>query len=142
MQSVDDLFGIGEEGGSHAREHIKDIDISELSPFKDHPFRVLDDEKMQETMESIRGYGVLNPVIVRPKQPYGYEIIAGHRRKRACEILGFDKIPCVIRELSDEEGKRNAVPCFFLFTAAESRQDALSVLYIRKRGIYHGRYSV
>ena len=103
MHSVDELFGIGGEGGSHAREHIKDIDISELSPFKDHPFRVLDDEKMKETVESIHGYGVLNPIIVRPKQPHGYEIIAGHRRKRACEILGFDKIPCIIRELSDEE---------------------------------------
>lgn len=103
MHSVDELFGIGGESGSHAREHIKDIDISELSPFKDHPFRVLDDEKMQETVESIHGYGVLNPIIVRPKQPHGYEIIAGHRRKRACEILGFDKIPCIIRELSDEE---------------------------------------
>jgi len=103
MRSVDELFGIGGEGGSYAREHIKDIDISELSPFKDHPFRVLDDDKMQETVESIRGYGVLNPIIVRPKQPHGYEIIAGHRRKRACEILGFDKIPCIIRELSDEE---------------------------------------
>lgn len=103
MRSVDDLFGIGGEGGSHAREHVKDIEISELAPFKDHPFRVLDDEKMQETVESIRGYGVLNPAIVRPKQPHGYEIIAGHRRKRACEILGLDKIPCIIRELSDEE---------------------------------------
>lgn len=103
MHSVDELFGIGGESGSHAREHIKDIEITELSPFKDHPFRVLDDEKMKETVESIRGYGVLNPIIVRPKQPHGYEIIAGHRRKRACEILGFDKIPCIIRELSDEE---------------------------------------
>ena len=103
MRSVDDLFGIGGEDGSHALEQIKDIEISELSPFKDHPFRVLDDEKMQETVESIRGYGILNPVIVRPKQPHGYEIIAGHRRKRACEILGIDKIPCIIRELSDEE---------------------------------------
>lgn len=109
MRSVDELFGIGGEDGSHAREHIKDIDISELSPFKDHPFRVLDDEKMQETVESIRGYGVLNPVIVRPKQPDGYEIIAGHRRKRACEILGIDKIPCIIRELSDEEATINMV---------------------------------
>lgn len=103
MRSVDELFGIGGKDGSHVREHVKDIDISELAPFKDHPFRVLDDEKMQETVESIRGYGVLNPAIVRPRQPYGYEIIAGHRRKRACEILGLDKMPCIIRELSDEE---------------------------------------
>ncbi len=103
MRSVDELFGISADEGSHAREHIKDIEITELSPFKNHPFRVLDDEKMKETVESIRGYGVLNPIIVRPEQPHGYEIIAGHRRKRACEILGFDKIPCIIRELSDEE---------------------------------------
>ncbi len=99
---MDELFAIGQGDGSPG-EHIKDIGISELHPFKNHPFRVMDDEKMQETVESIRVYGVLNPVIARPKQPDGYEIIAGHRRKRACEILGLDKIPCIIRELSDEE---------------------------------------
>lgn len=102
MANVDELFGIGQAGGD-AREHVKDVEISELRPFKDHPFRVMDDEKMQETVESIREYGVLNPVLIRPVQPHGYEIVAGHRRKRACEILGIEKIPCIIRELSDEE---------------------------------------
>ena len=102
MPDVDALFAIG-QADSSAGERVKDVGISELHAFKNHPFRVLDDEKMQETVESIRVYGVLNPVIARPKQPDGYEIIAGHRRKRACEILGLDKIPCIIRELSDEE---------------------------------------
>lgn len=102
MANVDELFGIGESDGN-AREHVKDVEISELRPFKDHPFRVLDDDKMQETVESIREYGVLSPVLARPVQPHGYEIIAGHRRKRACEILGIEKIPCIIRELSYEE---------------------------------------
>ncbi len=102
MPDVDALFGIGQADGD-TWEHVKDVAISELRPFKDHPFRVLDDEKMQETVESIREYDVLNPVLVRPVQPHGYEIVAGHRRKRACEILGIEKIPCIIRELSDEE---------------------------------------
>ncbi len=102
VRSVDELFALG-QADSSAGERVKDVNISELHAFKNHPFRVLDDEKMQETVESIRVYGVLNPVIARPKQPDGYEIIAGHRRKRACEILGLDKIPCIIRELSDEE---------------------------------------
>ncbi len=102
MPNVDELFGIGQADGA-AREHVKEVEISGLRPFKDHPFRVLDDEKMQETVESIREYGVLNPLLVRPVQPGGYEIVAGHRRKRACEILGLEKIPCIIRELSDDE---------------------------------------
>lgn len=102
MPDVDALFGIGQAGGDE-REHVKDVEISELRPFKNHPFRVVDDEKMQETVESIREYGILNPVLARPVQPHGYEIVAGHRRKRACEILGHKKIPCIIREMSDEE---------------------------------------
>lgn len=102
MPDVDALFAIG-QADSSVGERVKNVNISELHAFKNHPFRVLDDEKMQETVESIRVYGVLNPVIARLKQPEGYEIIAGHRRKRACEILGIDKIPCIIRELSDEK---------------------------------------
>ena len=103
MRSVDELFGIGGEGGSHAREHIKDIDISELSPFKDHPFRVLDDKKMQETVESIRNYGVLMPGIARPRAEGGYEIIAGHRRKHGCELAGLSTMPIFVRDYSDDE---------------------------------------
>jgi ParB-like partition proteins len=103
MPDVDELFAIGQEDGSSEGEHVRDVGISELRPFKGHPFRVLDDGRMQETVDSIREFGVLNPVLARPVQPHGYEIIAGHRRKRACEILGIEKIPCIIRELSDEE---------------------------------------
>lgn len=102
MASVDDLFGIdtAEDDGA---ERVLDVEISRLQPFKNHPFRVLDDDKMQETVESIQKYGVLNPILVRPVQPQGYEIVAGHRRKRACEILGLEKVPCIIRDLADEE---------------------------------------
>lgn len=102
MPDVDALFGIGKVSGE-ARGQVEDVEISKLRPFKNHPFRVIDDEKMQEMVESIREYGILNPVLARPTQPHGYEIIAGHRRKRACEILGLKKIPCMIREMSDEE---------------------------------------
>ncbi len=82
---------------------IVNVPIVDLYEFKDHPFRVLDDEKMEETVESIRQNGVLNPGIVRPRIDGGYEIIAGHRRKRACEILGLKEMPVIIRNYSDEE---------------------------------------
>lgn len=82
---------------------ITDVPIRDLHTFKDHPFRVLDDEKMDETVESIREYGVLIPGIVRPRQGGGFEIIAGHRRKRACEIIGLETMPVVIRNYTDDE---------------------------------------
>lgn len=82
---------------------ITDVPIKDLHTFKDHPFRVLDDEKMDETVESIREYGVLIPGIVRPRQGGGFEIIAGHRRKRACEIIGLETMPVVIRNYTDDE---------------------------------------
>lgn len=102
MASVDDLFAIdgAEDSGT---ERVTHVEISKLQPFKNHPFRVLDDDKMQETVESVQRYGVLNPILVRPVKPQIYEIVAGHRRKRACEILGIEKVPCIIRELSEEE---------------------------------------
>lgn len=82
---------------------ITEVPIKDLHTFKDHPFRVLDDEKMEETVESIREYGVLMPGIVRPRKGGGYEIIAGHRRKRACEIIGLETMPVVIRNYTDDE---------------------------------------
>lgn len=82
---------------------ITDVPIRDLHTFKDHPFRVIDDEKMDETVESIREYGVLIPGIVRPRQGGGFEIIAGHRRKRACEIIGLETMPVVIRNYTDDE---------------------------------------
>ncbi|MCI8614368.1 MAG: ParB/RepB/Spo0J family partition protein [Lachnospiraceae bacterium] len=102
MQSVDALFGLEQDKGSPA-EKIEEVAIDKLYPFNSHPFRVLDDEKMQETVESVREHGIISPLIVRPGKEDGYEIIAGHRRKRACELLGLKTIPCFIRDLTDEE---------------------------------------
>lgn len=102
MPSVDALFGLGQDNGDSA-EKVEEVALKKLYPFKDHPFKVLDDEKMRETVESIREHGVICPLIVRPGKEEGYEIIAGHRRKRACELLGLETVPCFIRDLTDEE---------------------------------------
>ena len=102
MPDVNTLFGL-EQDSDHLAEKVEEVDIGKLHPFNAHPFKVLDDEKMQETVESIREYGVICPLIVRPGQEEGYEIIAGHRRKRACELLGLETVPCFIRDLTDEE---------------------------------------
>ena len=97
LNSFDDLFGIDETG-----ETVTSVPLSELHTFKGHPFRVLDDEKMQETVESVKQYGVLMPGIVRPHPEGGYEVIAGHRRWRACELAGLMEMPVIIREMDDD----------------------------------------
>ena len=97
LNSFDDLFGIDEAG-----ETVTSVPLSELYTFKGHPFRVLDDEKMQETVESVKQYGVLMPGIVRPHPEGGYEVIAGHRRWRACELAGLTEMPVIIREMDDD----------------------------------------
>ena len=97
LNSFDDLFGINETG-----ETVTSVPLSELHTFKGHPFRVLDDEKMQETVESVKQYGVLMPGIVRPYPEGGYEVIAGHRRWRACELAGLTEMPVIIREMDDD----------------------------------------
>ena len=97
LNSFDDLFGIDETG-----ETVTSVPLSELHTFKGHPFRVLDDEKMQETVESIKQYGVLMPGIVRSHPEGGYEVIAGHRRWRACELAGLTEMPVIIREMDDD----------------------------------------
>ncbi len=97
LNSFDDLFGIDETG-----ETVTSVPLSELHTFKGHPFRVLDDEKMQETVESVKQYGVLMPGIVRPHPAGGYEVIAGHRRWRACELAGLTEMPVIIREMDDD----------------------------------------
>lgn len=102
LTSYDDIFSTEESRGDSGREKIVEIPLSELHPFKNHPFRVVDDEQMQETAESIRDYGVLVPGIVRPRPEGGYEIIAGHRRKRASEIAGKETMPVIIRDLDDD----------------------------------------
>ncbi len=102
MTDVNALFGLEDSNGK-TETKVVEIALDQLYSFDSHPFRVLDDEKMQETVESIREHGIISPLIVRPGKEGGYEIIAGHRRKRACELLGLKTVPCFIRNLTDEE---------------------------------------
>lgn len=97
LTSYDDLFSTGTD-----REGIMDVPLSELYPFRDHPFKVKDDDKMQETAESIREYGVLVPALARPRTGGGYELISGHRRKRGCELAGLTTMPVIVRDLDDD----------------------------------------
>lgn len=102
LASVDDLFTTEESRADANREKVVKIPLSELHPFKNHPFKVKDDEAMMETADSIRQYGVLVPAIVRPDTDGGYELIAGHRRHHACELAGEEVLPCIIRDLDDD----------------------------------------
>lgn len=101
MSSLDDLFG--GVPAQAANGQIQEIPLAELHPFKDHPFHVVDDEKMREMAESVAQYGVLVPGIVRPRPEGGYELVSGHRRKRACELAGLATMPVLVRELDDDE---------------------------------------
>lgn len=101
LNSYDDLFGTAEVQADMGQ--VQEIPLSELHDFKGHPFKVLDDEKMQETVESIKNYGVLMPGIVRTRAEGGYEIIAGHRRKHGCELAGLSTMPVFVKEYSDDE---------------------------------------
>ena len=103
LTSYDDLFSTEETRRGESHEQIQRIPLCELHPFKDHPFRVVDDDRMMETVESVKEYGVLVPAIARPLEDGGYEIIAGHRRKRACELAGMDEMPVIVRNLDDDE---------------------------------------
>ncbi|MCD7956898.1 MAG: ParB/RepB/Spo0J family partition protein [Lachnospiraceae bacterium] len=103
LASVDDLFKTDESRADDERERVQEIAVSDLHPFKDHPFKVLDDEKMMETVESVQQYGVLVPIIARPSLEGGYEIVSGHRRHRACELAGKETMPVIVRELDDDE---------------------------------------
>ena len=102
LASVDDLFST-EEGRQDAKlEKIQEIPLSELHPFKNHPFKVKDDEAMMETADSIKQYGVLGPAIARPDPEGGYELVAGHRRHRASELAGKETMPVIVRDLDDD----------------------------------------
>ena len=102
LASVDDLFSTEESRADASREKVVEIPLSELHPFKDHPFKVKDDEAMMETADSIRQYGVLVPAIVRPDACGGYELVAGHRRHHASELAGKETLPCIVRNLDDD----------------------------------------
>jgi len=103
LTSVEELLGVSNE------ESAMDIEIAKIRPFKDHPFKVTDDEKMQDLMESIRTNGILSPVIIRPIGNDVYEMISGHRRMHAATLLGMDVVPAIIREMSDDEATVNMV---------------------------------
>lgn len=102
LTSYDDIFST-EETRQGGHEQIQRLALTDLVPFKDHPFRVVDDDRMMETVESVREYGVLVPIIVRPQDDGAYEIVSGHRRKRACELAGISDIPAIVRDLDDDE---------------------------------------
>ena len=102
LSSYDDIFSTEESRQEEQREQVRQIPIKELFPFKDHPFKVLDDEAMQRTVESVAQYGVLAPLIARPRPEGGYEIISGHRRQHAAELAGLETLPVIVREMSDD----------------------------------------
>ena len=102
LTSYDDLFQPEAAREDDQREKVMEIPLTELFPFKDHPFKVLDDEAMRDTAESIAKYGVLVPAIARPRGEGGYELVAGHRRKRGCELAGKETMPVIVRELDDD----------------------------------------
>ena len=102
LTSLDDLFSTEESRQEAKLEKIRDIPLSELHPFKNHPFHVRDDEAMMETADSVRQYGVLVPAIARPDPNGGYELVSGHRRHRASELAGMETMPVIVRELDDD----------------------------------------
>lgn len=102
LTSVDDLFSTEESRSDANREKIIEIPLTELFPFKDHPFKVIDNEAMFDTAESVKEYGVLVPAIARPRDEGGYELVAGHRRKRACELAELETMPVIVRNLDDD----------------------------------------
>ena len=102
LTSYDDIFTSEEIRTEAKREKIEEIPLSQLFPFKNHPFKVLDDNRMLEITESIREHGVLVPCIARPRPEGGYELISGHRRRRACELAGLESMPVIVREIDDD----------------------------------------
>lgn len=102
LKSVDDIFQTEENRADAQRERVQEIPLDQLKPFRNHPFKVRDDQRMLDTVDSIREYGVLVPAIARPDPEGGYELISGHRRKRGCEIAGLQTMPVIIRDLDDD----------------------------------------
>ena len=102
LKGLDEMFSTEESRQEQKREQVQQIPIEELFPFKEHPFKVLDDEAMQRTVESVAQYGVRAPLIARPRPEGGYEIISGHRRQHAAELAGLETLPVIIREMTDD----------------------------------------
>ena len=102
LKGADDIFSTEESRQEQQREQVQQIPIGELFPFKNHPFKVLDDESMQRTVESVEQYGVLSPLIARPRPEGGYEIISGHRRQHAAQLARLDTLPVIVRQMDDD----------------------------------------
>ena len=102
LKGVDDIFSTEESRQAEQREQVQQIPIAELFPFKNHPFKVLDDESMARTVESVKQLGITNPLIARPRPEGGYEIISGHRRQHAAQLAGLDTLPVIVREMDDD----------------------------------------
>ena len=102
LKGADDIFSTEESRQEQQWEQVQQIPIGELFPFKNHPFKVLDDESMQRTVESVEQYGVLSPLIARPRPEGGYEIISGHRRQHAAQLAGLDALPVIVRQMDDD----------------------------------------
>ena len=102
LKGADDIFSTEEFRQEQQREQVQKIPIGELFPFKNHPFKVLDDESMQRTVESVEQYGVLSPLIARPRPEGGYEIISGHRRQHAAQLAGLETLPVIVRNMDDD----------------------------------------
>ena len=103
LPKLDDLFTSQAQRDYENAEKVEEIDISKISNFPEHPFKVVNDDKMEEMVKSVKEYGVILPVIVRPKEDGTYEMISGHRRKRACELVGVKQIRCIVKNLTDDE---------------------------------------
>lgn len=128
FDSIDDLFSIPKEAEGHT---VIVVPLKELFPYSNHPFRVIDDEKMDELVDSITENGVLEPAIVRSRPFGGYEIISGHRRKRACEKAGLDSMPVIVKELSDDEAA---------IIMVDSNNQREELLYSEKAWAYRIKY--
>ena len=102
LSSYDDIFSTEESRLEEQREQVQQIPIGELFPFKNHPFKVLDDDSMSDTVESVKQYGVLSPLIARPRPKGGYEIISGHRRQHAAQLAGLETLPVIVRNMDDD----------------------------------------
>lgn len=101
--SLDELFSSQEERDDAKLERVKEIPLCELHPFKDHPFKIQNDDEMKRLIESIQKFGTLTPALARPLPEGGYELISGHRRLAACQVLGIETMPVIVREMSDDE---------------------------------------
>ena len=102
LPSLDNLFSSESDRQDAKLEKVQNLQLSELFPFKDHPFQIRDDEEMEKMVDSIKDHGVLTPAIVRPRPEGGYELVSGHRRHRGCTLAGLDTMPCIVREMDDD----------------------------------------